>query len=117
MAVQRGSIFTPDKKKLLVDELQREISSLQGAIKQKTGEAADKLKKIDADLNTRLNNLYEKKGVVTPQETDDILDAIASSKRTRLEADYFLGLKKGTIYLLAFLGIGIGLYWYNKKRG
>ena len=35
MAIKQGSIFTPDKKKKLIDEIQRELSSVVDAIKEK----------------------------------------------------------------------------------
>ena len=116
MAVERGSIFTPDKKQSLIVEIERELTSLRSAIPQKSGKLAETLKKIEADLKQQLSNLYDKKGVVTPQETDNILDLISSSKRNRLEADFVLGLRRSTVYLLAFLAVGIGAYVYYKKR-
>jgi hypothetical protein len=53
---------------------------------------------------------------VTPQETDDILDAIGNAKRSRLETQYYFGMKTSTLYLFAFIGIGVGVYFYMKKR-
>jgi hypothetical protein len=116
MAVERGSIFTPDKKKYLILEIERELSSLRSAIPEKSGKLAETLQKIEADLKKQLSDLYDKKGVVTPQETDNILDLISSSKRSRLEAGYVFGLRRSTVYLLGFLAIGIGAYVYYKKR-
>jgi hypothetical protein len=55
--------------------------------------------------------------VITPQETDDILDLINSSKRSRLESEYYLGLKKSSLYLVSFIAIAFGVYFYTKKRG
>lgn len=116
MELARGSIFTPDKKQTLIVEVERELTSLRSAIPQKSGNLAESLKKIEADLKKQLSNLYDKKGVVTPQETDNILDLISSSKRSRLEAGYVFGLRRSTVYLLAFLAVGIGAYVYYKKR-
>lgn len=112
--VARGRIFTPDKKKLLIDEIQRELGLLNDAIKSR---GADKeLSDIKADLEKNLNLLFDKKGIVTPQETDTILDLVASSKRARLQTDFYLGMRKSTFYLVAFLAIGVGIYFYNKQR-
>lgn len=114
LTIERGRIFTPDKKKLLIDELQREIGLLDNAIKSRGAEK--KLGDIRAELQTNLNLLFDKKGVVTPQETDNILDLVSSSKRARLQTDFYMGMRKSTFYLLAFLAIGVGVYIYNKKR-
>jgi hypothetical protein len=119
MAIKQGSIFTPDKKKKLIDEIQRELLSVGDAIKEKgvKSNAGIKLNTIKLDLQKNLNILYDKKGVITPQETDDILDLINSSKRSRLESEYYLGLKKSSLYLVSFIAIAFGVYFYTKKRG
>jgi len=119
MELVKGSIFTPDKKKYLTDEIQKEISLLDAEIK--SGVLGSKyniaLKEMRNQLQNALNMLFEKKGVVTPEETDSILDLLGNSKRSRLEKDFYFGMKKSTIYLLAFIGIGVGIYFYTKKRG
>jgi len=119
MAIQQGSIFTPNKKKTLIDEIQQEIVNLDRTIAEK-GRKSNlfiKLNTIKLDLQKSQTLLIEKKGVVTPQETDDILSLINNSKRSRLESDYYMGLKKTTFYLIAFTALAVGFYFYTKKRG
>ena len=114
MELERGRIFTPDKKKLLIDEVQRELSLIEAEIKRRP--SVDALKSVKTDLQTNLGVLIDKKGVITPQETDDILDLIGKAKRIRLETDYYFGIKRSTFYLIALVAVGVGIYFYTKKR-
>lgn len=118
MELAKGSIFTPDKKKYLTDEIQKEISLLDAEMKG--GILGSKLnlglKEIRTKLQNALNMLFEKKGVVTPEETDSILELLGASKRSRLEKDFYFGMKKSTVYLLTFIAIGFGIYFYTKKK-
>lgn len=110
--------FTPDKKKMLTDEVQAELNKLKEAIKVKGmgGESVQALQDARKKLQDILNLLNDKKGVITPQETDDILSAIDESKRSRLESQFYFGLKKTTFYLVIFAAIGVGAYIYLKKK-
>jgi len=116
--IEKGMFFTPDKKKLLTDEVQGELNKLTEDIRNKGlgGNNANKLQQIKKKLQDILNMLNSKKGVITPQETDDILSAIDESKRSRLESQFYLGLKKSTFYLVIFAAIGVGAYIYLKKK-
>lgn len=119
MAIIQGTIFTPNKKKTLIDEIQQELSSLDVAIRDVSTKKSLSLKltAIRGTLQQSLNVLYDKKGVVTPQETDNILELINNSKRSRLESDYYMGMSKTTFYLVAFVAIAFGVYFYTKNRG
>jgi hypothetical protein len=116
--IEKGMFFTPDKKKLLSDEVQAELNKLSEDIRNKGlgGDTTNKLQQIKKKLQDILNMLNNKKGVITPQETDDILSAIDESKRSRLESQFYLGLKKSTFYLVIFAAIGVGAYIYLKKK-
>jgi hypothetical protein len=118
MPIEKGQIFTPEKKGALIQEVENEIVKLDSALRKKAlGSSALNLVRENRNkLQTLLTLLFEKKGVVTPQETDDILDAIANSKKSRLETQYYLGMKTSTLYLVAFIAIGVGVYFYMKKR-
>lgn len=116
--IEKGMFFTPDKKKMLTDEVQAELNKLKEAIKVKGmgGESVQALQDARKKLQDILNLLNDKKGVITPQETDDILSAIDESKRSRLESQFYFGLKKTTFYLVIFAAIGVGAYIYLKKK-
>ena len=118
MPIEKGQIFTPEKKGALIQEVEKEIVKLDETLRQKklSASALQLVRESRNKLQTLLTLLFEKKGVVTPQETDDILDAIGTAKRSRLESQYYIGLKRSTIYLIAFLGIGACVYFYMKNR-
>jgi hypothetical protein len=118
MTIEKGQIFTPEKKGALIQEVENEIVKLDETLRKKAlgASALELVRENRNKLQTLLSLLFEKKGVVTPQETDDILDALGTAKRSRLESQYYMGMKASTIYLIAFLGIGLGVYFYMKKR-
>ena len=119
MPVERGMTFTPDKKKMLLDEVQSEINKVNETIQFKKGvggAAMQTLKDNRQKLQDILKVLFDKKGVITPKETDDILNTLDESKRTRLESQYYFGMKKATFYLVLFAIIGAAAYYYYKKR-
>lgn len=114
MQLERGKIFTPDKKKYLIDEVNRELKLVE---EESRNRASSKiLQEVKTELQAALGLLLDKKGVVTPQETDEILDLIGKSKRARFQSDFYLGMKRSTLYLLAFIAIGVGAYYYTKRR-
>jgi hypothetical protein len=116
--IEKGMFFTLDKKKLLTDEVQSELNKLTDDIRNKGlgGDSDNKLQQSKKKLQEIINLLNGKKGVITPQETDDILTAIDESKRLRLESQFYFGLKKSTFYLVIFAAVGVGTYIYLKKN-
>jgi hypothetical protein len=116
--IEKGMFFTLDKKKLLTDEVQSELNKLTEDIRNKGlgGDSDNKLQQSKKKLQEIINLLNGKKGVITPQETDDILTAIDESKRLRLESQFYFGLKKSTFYLVIFAAVGVGTYIYLKKK-
>ena len=100
MPVERGMTFTPDKKKMLLDEVQSEINKVNETIQFKKGVGG-------AAMQTLKDNR---------QKLQDILNTLDESKRTRLESQYYFGMKKATFYLVLFAIIGAGAYYYYKKR-
>lgn len=115
--VKKGQILTPDKKDTLVSQIKAELESVQESINQgKYGEAAlGVLQKNQMKLQNLVNGLLAKKGVITPDETDNTIDILAQSKRDRLQSDYTMGLKRGTFYLLAFGVAAVATYLIVKK--
>jgi len=62
--------------------------------------------------------LFEKKGVITPQETNSTLFAIDKSKNQRLQTDYKRNMKRVLLFggLLLALGVGYTLFMRSKNR-
>jgi len=118
MDISPNQALTPNKKQALLDEIQNElVLSTQLATDPSQGvvplSLLDKAKK---DLQDLLNKFLEKKGIITPSETSDAIDKINASKRARLQQDYILGIKKGTLVLVGVFVLAIGGYIYYKKR-
>jgi hypothetical protein len=116
--IKKNQILTPDKKDLLIRQVQSELDSVSTAINQgKYGEAAlGLLNKNQQKIQDLLNSLFAKKGVVTPQETNNALDILNTSKKNRLQDDYVMGMKRGSFYLISFGIIAIATYLIIKKN-
>ncbi len=116
--IKKDQILTPDKKDLLIKQIQSELDSVSAAINEgKYGEAAlGLLNKNQQKIQDLLNNLFAKKGIVTPQEANNALDILNTSKKNRLQEDYVMGMKRGTFYLVSFGIIIIATYLIVKKN-
>ena len=117
--IVKGQVVTPEKKAVLIDQIKAEIDNVSSQIKEgKYGDAVVKvLDQNQKALQKLLNNLLMKKGVVTPSETDDALNLINKAKKSRLEDDYYMGVKKSTIILFSLIALGGAFYFYKYKRG
>ena len=118
MPISEGQILTPDKKFMLADEIKNELDSLNqaiatGGINAGQKQAAEASK---AALQKLLNNILTKKGVITPDETDDALKKIDEAKRARLQNDFYGSIKSYGTYILIAIAVGVGLYYYTKNK-
>ena len=117
--IVKGQVETPEKKAVLMEQIKAEIDNVSTQIKEgKYGDAVVKvLDQNQKSLQKLLNNLLMKKGVVTPSETDDALNLINKAKKSRLQDDYYMGIKKSTIILFSLIALGGAFYFYKYKRG
>jgi len=118
MPILEGQILTPDKKSILADELKKELDSLNKTIAL-GGITAGQKQAVEASkaaVQKVLNNILSKKGVVTPDETDDALKKIDEAKKARLQNDFYSSIKSYGTYILIAVAAGIGLYYYTKNR-
>jgi len=118
MPILEGQILTPDKKSMLADELKKELESLNKtiAIGGITAGQKQAVEASKAAIQKVLNNILGKKGVVTPDETDDALKKIDEAKKARLQSDFYGSIRSYGTYILIALAAGIGLYYYTKNR-
>ena len=118
MAFERGVTLTPNKKPMLIEEVQQELSKVNNEINQKglIGGSVESLKKNKSRLEAILTDLMDMKGVVTSSKVDDILDALDEAKKSRLQTEFYLGIRKSTIYLISIIAITYGIYYFYKKR-
>jgi len=118
MDVKENTALTPEKKQMLIEEIQREIDEVSQAIKDKKyGVAAFSIiQSKQVELQNLLNKFLEKKGIITPSETTNTLNVINQSKKARLESSYLKSISKTTIVGIAILILGVGTYLYLKKK-
>jgi hypothetical protein len=115
--IERGTIFTPDKKALLISEVQDELNKINSTLRNALGEKMlIDLNKIKEKLSAYLKELTDMKGVVTPAKTDEILEAISLSKKTRLETQYLFGLQNTALWFVVIVGISVAVYFNYKKK-
>lgn len=117
MAIEKGQYFTPDKKQSLINEVKSELTLVDNELRNNSlsQDTGDIMRDVRGKLQEVLNGLFDKKGVVTPQETDKILDILDDSKRNRLQKSFYKGMKTSTIVVVGFAVIAIGIYYYMKK--
>lgn len=118
MEIKQNQALTPEKKDILIEQIQQEISLLNQSIKDKnyTDAAYLVLQKTKDALQSTLNKLFEKKGVITPAETNTALDQISAAKKARLEEEYLFGIRKITFYGISVVVLAIGAYIYFKRK-
>ena len=114
----QGKTLTPDKKDLLANEIDSELKSINSMLSKATNSktqttAIQTNKNI---LQSVLNDLFAKRGIITPEETDRAITAINESKKARLQNDYYSSIKKYSVIIGVFVAVGVGLYLYNKNK-
>jgi F0F1-type ATP synthase delta subunit len=108
--------LTPDKKDQLVNQIQSEIDSLNRILREQGAPAAvlEAAKRNKNSLQGLVNKILAKKGVITPTETNDALEAMAKAKRERLESEFSTTVRRFAI--VAGLLIGGYLAWRYVKK-
>ena len=108
--------LTPDKKDQLVKQIQSEIDSLNRILREQGAPAAvlEAAKRNKNSLQGLVNKILANKGVITPTETNDALDAMAKAKRERLESDFSTTVRR--VAIVAGLLIGGYLAWRYVKK-
>lgn len=118
MTIRENQALTPEKKGVLVNQLQQELLLVNDALKQKNygGAAFLILQNAQESLQKTLNILLEKKGIITPSETSKALEQINIAKKARLEDQFIMGIRKSTFYLLSFGVVIVATYLILKNN-
>ena len=113
-----GKTITPEKKPLLATEINNELSNINEALKNGGTSAAKKAALISYKdlLQKELNDLFNRRGVITPDETNNTLNKIKESKKARLESDFYGSIKTYSTIIAIFIAAGIGIYLYTKNK-
>lgn len=118
MPIEQNTALTPDKKQQLIDTVKAELMSISGDLKNKQFGTAglSLLLQSQQGLQDSLNNLLQKKGVVTPSETNDVLDQLNNAKKARLEKQVQFS-KTSVIFMVSIvIAVGITAHYILKKR-
>lgn len=118
MPIEKDKALTPEKKEQLAKELQLEINAINESIRTGgvTGAVLEGVRQNREKLQAIVNKILTKKGVVTPQETNEALDAVEKSKRDRLAGGYSLTLRKVAIGLAVVVVAGWVYYYFKKVK-
>jgi hypothetical protein len=113
-----GKAITPEKKPLLANEINSELNKINVAIKTGGNSEAKKAALVSYKdvLQKELDDLFNRKGVITPEETNNTLNKIKESKKARLQSDFYSGIKKYSIIIGASIAVVIGIYFYTKNK-
>jgi hypothetical protein len=115
---EKGTTLLPNKKPILIEEVQQELNKVVAMINERglLGGSVEGLKTNKARLEALLLDLRNAKGVITGAKVDDVLDALDEAKKSRLQTEFYFGIKKSTLYLITFVALGVGAYFYMKNR-
>jgi len=118
MTIEKDKALTPDKKQILIGQVELEIENINKAIRQ-GGLPSGVLEAVKANrdsLQGVLNRLFEKKGVITPQETNKTIFSLDKSKNDRLQIDFQRNMKRVAIFVGLLLALVIGYTLYTKSK-
>ncbi len=118
MAIHKDMALTPEKKKFLIGEVELEIENLNKAVRE-GGLPSGVLEAVKANrdsLQNILNKLFQKKGIVTPQETSSTISAIEKSKADRMQRDLKRNLNRILVFGGVLLVLWAGYKLYTKSK-
>jgi hypothetical protein len=107
--VFRDKTILPQEKKGFVDILLEQVEQLNKDIKEKklSGTALELAKKNQEGLQGLIDKFLQKKGVITPIETNEALELLNESKKYKLEEDFIKTKSKFEDYI--FIGLVLAL--------
>lgn len=116
--IEKNTAVTPDKKKLLIGQVELEIENLNKALRE-GGLPAGVFESVKSNRDTLqkvLNQLFEKRGVIPPKQTNETLDAIEKAKASRMQQDLKRNLKRIAIYAALGVALWVGYKLYTKSK-
>jgi len=118
IGINKNQVVLPNEKNKLIEALQKELDLLKKDIDDKkiSGAALELALRHRDMLQNLLNKFLAKKGVITPDETNNALATLDDSKKLRLGKDFKIGLNRFTFNIVAIIGVGVLAYYFIKKR-
>lgn len=118
IGIKQNQVVLPNEKNKLIEALQKEYEQLKRDIDEKkiSGAALELAIRHRDMLQNLINKFLDKKGVITPDETNEALSTLDESKKLRLGKDFKLAISRGTFNIIALVLLGIGVFYYIKKR-
>jgi hypothetical protein len=118
IGINKNQVVLPNEKNKLIEALQKELDLLKKDIDDKkiSGAALELALRHRDMLQNILNKFLAKKGVITPDETNNALATLDDSKKLRLGKDFKIGLNRFTFNIVAIIGVGVLAYYFIKKR-
>jgi hypothetical protein len=118
IGIKENQVVLPNEKNKLIEALQKELEQLKRDIDEKkiSGAALEFAIRYREALQKMINKFLDKKGVITPNETNEALSTLDESKKLRLGKDFKLGISRGTFNIIALIILGAGIFYYIKKR-
>jgi len=86
----RDSALLPNDKNKLSDLINEQLVALNKALIENRGNevAINTITTLQEGLNNLLKKIFEKKGVITPDETNEVIDYVENSKKMILEGNF-----------------------------
>jgi hypothetical protein len=107
---ERNSVLLPNDKNKLSDLINEQLVALNKALRDNNGniEISNSIAVLQEGLQNLLKKIFDKKGVITPDETNEVLDKIEETKRKIMQNNYDDSQKSlGFIKLVSIIVIAI----------
>jgi hypothetical protein len=87
---ERNSALLPNDKNKLSDLINEQLVALNKALIDNRGNevATNTIKTLQEGLQSLLKKIFEKKGIITPDETNEVLDKVDSTKKMIMRGQY-----------------------------
>lgn len=118
IGIKENQVVLPNEKNKLIEALQKELDLLKKDIDDKklSGAALQLALRHREMLQKILNKFLAKKGVITPEETNEALATLDDSKKVRLGKEFKIGLNRFTANILGgIVVIGLIIYFIKKR--
>ncbi len=115
--LERNEVILPDKRNAVIDELRNEINTIKDDVRNKRyADSVIQAMQRNADkLQGYLDKFLTKAGVITPTETNAVMDVFASLKKQRMSNEVAKDQRRLIIYGVGFIVIVMtGVIIYKK---